>query len=84
MLSRMNACVGFGRTGYPFVFAMKVDAGRKICRTDSAAHLLSTPSFVGKGGVKSSAVKRERERGRVWHLLFITLDEDLLSVNRVL
>lgn len=55
ILSLMNACVGFGRTGYPFVFAMNVEAGRNIYRTDSAAHLLRTPSLVGRGGAKSSA-----------------------------
>lgn len=55
MLSRMNDCVGLGRTGYPFVFAMNVDDGRKMKRTDSAIHLLSIPRVVGRGGVKSKA-----------------------------
>lgn len=55
ILSLIKDWVPFGRTGYPFVFAMKVDAGRKMCCTGSAAHLLSTPKFSGKGGVRSSA-----------------------------
>ena len=55
MLSRINCWVGFGRTGYPFIFAMKVDEGKNICRTDSAAHLLSTPRVVGSAGERSRA-----------------------------
>lgn len=55
MHSRINDCVGLGSTGYPFVFAINVDDGRRILRTDSAAHLLNTPIFVGKGGERSSA-----------------------------
>lgn len=58
MLSRMKDCVPFGRTGYPFVLAMKVEAGRKMYRTGSAAHLFSTPRFSGSGGVRSSAVNK--------------------------
>lgn len=55
MLSRMNCCVGFGSTGYPLTLAIKVDDGRKMYRTDSAAHLLSTPRVVGSAGERSSA-----------------------------
>jgi len=55
MLSRINCWVGFGRTGYPFIFAIKVDEGKNICRTDSAAHLLSTPRVVGNAGERSRA-----------------------------
>lgn len=55
MLSRMNCCVGFGSTGYPLTLAINVDDGRKTYRTDSAAHLLSTPSVVGSAGDRSSA-----------------------------
>ena len=58
MLSRMNCCVGFGRTGYPFTLAMKVDEGRKMCRTDSALHLLRTPRVVGRAGERSRADTR--------------------------
>lgn len=55
MLSRMKDCVPFGRTGYPFVFAIKVDDGRKRCRIGSAFHLDKKPDLTGKGGVRSSA-----------------------------
>jgi hypothetical protein len=60
MHSRMNDCVGLGSTGYPFVFAMKVVEGRSMFRTDSAAHLLRTPSVVGRGGVRSRADRYEQ------------------------
>lgn len=40
------------------MFAMNVEAGRKMYLTDSAAHLLKTPSLDGRGGVKSSATNR--------------------------
>lgn len=63
MLSRKKCCVGFGRTGYPFMFAMKVDEGRKMCRTDSAAHLLRTPRVVGSAGDRSRAVVLKGQSG---------------------
>jgi hypothetical protein len=55
MLSRIKDCVPLGSTGYPLLFAMKVEAGRKRKRTDSAAHLLRAPNVKGSGGVRSSA-----------------------------
>lgn len=42
------------------MLAMKVDEGRKICRTDSALHLLRTPRVVGSAGERSRADKRVR------------------------
>ena len=63
MLSRMNCCVGFGRTGYPLTLAMKVDEGRYTCRNDSAAHLLRTPKVVGSAGERSNAMRNNNVRG---------------------
>jgi hypothetical protein len=40
------------------MLAMKVDEGRKICRTDSALHLLRTPRVVGRAGERSRADKK--------------------------
>jgi hypothetical protein len=70
MLSRMKDCVPFGRTGYPFVFAIKVDEGRKRCRIASAFHLERNPDLAGKGGVRSSATSSsaECENGVDWRL----------------
>jgi hypothetical protein len=59
MLSRMNACVPFGNTGYPFAFAMNADAGRNMNRTASALHLFKTPSADGRGRDRSSAGHRQ-------------------------
>ena len=39
------------------MLAMKVVEGRKICRTDSADHLLRTPRVVGRAGERSRADK---------------------------
>jgi hypothetical protein len=61
MLSRMKDCVPFGRTGYPFVFAMKVDEGRNKCWIGSAFHLDKNPDLTGNGGVRSSAASRLEE-----------------------
>ena len=38
MMSRMNDCVPFGKTGYPLALAMNVDAGSQRFRTGSACH----------------------------------------------
>ena len=40
------------------MLAMKVVEGRKICRTDSADHLLRTPRVVGRAGERSRADKK--------------------------
>jgi hypothetical protein len=76
MLSRMNDCVPLGRTGYPFAFEMNVEAGRKMCRTDSALHLLSAPKVDGNGRDRSRAAKRNEQLGA------LNTSYDSLSVSR--
>ena len=48
------------------MFAMNVEAGRKICLVCSANHLSKTPAVKGSGGVKSRA---KAKRVRVQTLL---------------
>lgn len=55
MMSRIKPCVTFGKTGYPFAFAMNADAGKNTCRTGSADHWLKTLITDGMGGVRSNA-----------------------------
>jgi hypothetical protein len=40
------------------MLAINVDEGKKICRTDSAVHLLRTPRVVGRAGERSRADKK--------------------------
>jgi len=58
MTSRMNDCDPLGRTGYPFAFAMKDDAGMNKCLMGSAAQRLKTPGTDGRGGMRSKAIQR--------------------------
>ena len=60
------------------MLAMKVDEGRKICRTDSALHLLRTPRVVGRAGERSRA-DNKWVRSTIINEKYITF---LLKVNR--
>lgn len=67
-MSRMNDCNPLGRTGYPFTFAIKVDAGMNKCLMGSAAQRLNTPGTDGRGGMRSRAIQRRQVRHKSWTL----------------
>jgi len=55
----MKDCDLFGSTGYPFAFAMNVDAGMNKCLMGSAAHRFRTPGMEGRGVMRSRATRKK-------------------------